>query len=97
MVVVYAWQLQAAVGGKRKASTFSFFATLLVASDQFVLSLYTVVHKAVSLAGWYSEYMIGRRIHRCTASYDAHLATAPQLISTQHDMLLQHTSFANTN
>jgi len=41
VVAVYAWQLQAAVGGERKANTFSFFATLLAASDQFVLSLYS--------------------------------------------------------
>jgi hypothetical protein len=40
VVVVYAWQLQVVMGGERKASTFSFYATLLAASDNLVLSLY---------------------------------------------------------
>ena len=29
-------------------------------------------------------------VARCASSYDAHLATAPQYIPTQHDMLPQH-------
>jgi hypothetical protein len=35
---VCALQLQVAMGGEKKASTFSFFATLLAVSDRLVLS-----------------------------------------------------------
>ena len=42
-----------------------------------LLKLYYIIHNSI------------RAVTRC-ASYDAHVATAPQHILTQHDMLPQH-------
>jgi len=58
-----------------------------------LLNLYYSIHNSIRICkrvvvAAYHVLCCGA-VARC-ASYDAHLATAPQHIPTQHDMLLQH-------
>ena len=58
-----------------------------ILSDQHQGALFLA--KVILRYSQFNSYLQTRCCGRC-ASYDAHLATAPQHIPTQHDMLPQH-------
>jgi hypothetical protein len=70
MLCSAAIQMQATVDGESKASTFSFFATLLAASSKLVLSLHCV--RTPPPDARYVDYVLAAQIHAGTHSCTAY-------------------------